>query len=357
MTQSQSATPPAWLSLLTEAVRQTSRTRHYSYRTEQAYLQWIHRYVEHHAWRRPSQMGKAETEAFLSHLAVERKVSASTQTQALNALLFLYKQVLTVDIGWLDGVTRARLPERVPVVLTRDEVARVLGQIRSPYRLMAELLYGSGMRLMECLRLRVKDVDLGRLQLTVRDGKGQKDRFTVLPDRLHDGLRLQIERVRRLHADDLSRGDGSVWLPEGLARKYPKACREWPWQWVFPAGGLSRDPRSGAIHRHHAGEQGLQRAVRQAVRDADIAKPASCHTFRHSFATHLLEAGSDIRTVQELLGHNDVSTTQIYTHVLQMNGLAVRSPLDRLDRLDPGPARPGPADPLQRVGAGRGSRQ
>ncbi|HYE05401.1 MAG TPA: integron integrase [Planctomycetota bacterium] len=341
--------PPAWLPVLTDAVRQTTRTRHYSYRTEQAYLQWILRYVEHHAWRRPSQMGKPEVEAFLTHLAVDRKVAASTQTQALNALLFLYQQVLALEIGWLDGVTRARKATRVPVVLTRDEVARVLARIRRPYALMAELLYGSGMRLMECLRLRVKDVDLARRQITVRDGKGHKDRFTVLPDRLVDGLRLQIERVRRLHADDLGRGLGSVWLPEGLARKYPNACREWSWQWIFPAAGLSRDPRGGAIHRHHAGEQGLQRAVRQAVLDADIAKPASCHTFRHSFATHLLEAGSDIRTVQELLGHNDVSTTQIYTHVLQRNGHAVRSPLDRLEVQ---PLRLGAADSPERLGSG-----
>ncbi len=322
---------PAWLGLLHDAVRIAIRTRQYSYRTEEAYQQWIRRFVAFHGWRKPSTMGKVEVEAFLSHLAVERRVAASTQTQALNGLLFLYQQVLAVELGWMQDVVRAKPTDRLPVVMTRDEVARVLARLDGRKRLMAELLYGSGLRLLECLRLRVKDVEFAPRHLLVRDGKGRKDRVTLLPDGLVEPLRAHLDHVRRLWADDGRRGYAGVALPDGLERKYPRAGRDWAWQWVFPAAELARDPWSGVIRRHHVGEQILQRAVRQAVVASGIGKPASCHTFRHSFATHLLESGQDIRTVQELLGHADVTTTQIYTHVLQRNRFGVRSPLDALD--------------------------
>jgi len=274
-------------------------------------------------------MGAAEVEAFLTHLAVEGGVAASTQNQAKSALLFLYKEVLGVELPWLDGVASAKAPKRLPVVLTRDEVRAALDRTEGTPGLMLRLIYGTGVRVMECLRLRVKDVDFARREIVVREGKGFKDRVTMLPESLVAPLREHLVRVRALHERDLREGGGEVYLPYALARKYPAAGREWAWQYVFPSARLSVDPRSGAVRRHHADEKSVQRALRQAVRDAGIHKPASPHTLRHSFATHLLEGGQDIRTVQELLGHKDVSTTMIYTHVLNRGARGVVSPLDR----------------------------
>jgi integron integrase len=313
---------------LLDEVRRVLRFKHYSLRTEEAYVDWIRRFIVFHGKRHPREMGVGEVRAFLTHLATERKVSASTQNQALSAMLFLYEHVLEVELGWIEGVERAKKPLRLPVVLTPEEARALLASMPEAYRLMAELLYGSGLRLMECLRLRVKDLDFGSLQITVRDGKGQKDRITMLPVSLAPALRVHLERVRGLHEKDLADGFGRVWLPDALERKYPRAPQEWGWQWVFPAERLSIDPRSEVKRRHHVHEKNLQNAVKSAVRATGIAKPASPHSFRHSFATHLLEAGYDIRTVQELLGHKEVSTTMIYTHVLNRPGLAVRSPLD-----------------------------
>lgn len=313
---------------LLDEVRDAIRRRHYSIRTEQAYIQWIRRFILFHGKRHPDSMGKAEVEAFLTHLAVDGRVAASTQNQALNAILFLYRQVLHRELDWLSGVTRAKRPARLPVVLTREEVSAVLVELDGVRWLMAALLYGCGLRLMECLRLRVKDLEFSRRQLIVREGKGAKDRITVLPERLIEPLALHLDKVRVLHQRDLRAGYGEVWLPHALERKYPAANREWAWQYVFPAGNLSRDPRTGVRRRHHLDESTLQRAVKEAVRRAGIHKQASCHTFRHSFATHLIEAGYDIRTVQELLGHSDVRTTMIYTHVLNRGGRGVQSPLD-----------------------------
>lgn len=275
-------------------------------------------------------MGKAEVEAFLTSLAVERNVAASTQSQALSALLFLYGEVLGIDLPWLNEVTRAKKPARLPTVLTSDEVRALLAGIgEAELHLVASLLYGSGLRVMEAVRLRVKDVDLARGEIVVRDGKGGKDRVTMVPQRLVGPLRAQIARARAVHASDLARGGGEVWLPHALAVKYPNAARAFGWQYVFPAAGLSTDPRSGAVRRHHLDEKRVQRAVKAAALKAGIVKPVSPHTLRHSFATHLLEGGYDIRTVQELLGHSDVSTTMIYTHVLNRGGRGVTSPLDR----------------------------
>ncbi|HEX8010377.1 MAG TPA: integron integrase [Casimicrobiaceae bacterium] len=274
-------------------------------------------------------MGSPEVEQFLTNLAVDANVSASTQNQAKSALLFLYRDVLGVDLAWLQGVTRARTPERLPVVLTEAEVSCIFQHLRGHYLLMAKVLYGAGLRLMECVRLRVKDVDFGRGAIVVRDGKGQKDRITMLPQAVELPLQCHLRHVRLIHDEDLRQGVGAVYLPFALARKYPGAARARGWQYVFPSMKLSIDPRSGVKRRHHVDEQGLQRAVKQAVRDAGIDKPATPHTLRHSFATHLLESGYDIRTVQELLGHADVSTTMIYTHVLNRGGRAVVSPLDR----------------------------
>lgn len=315
---------------LLDQVREHIRVKHYSIRTEQAYLDWVKRFILFHGTRHPSEMGAAEVEAFLTHLAVSRNVSASTQNQALSAILFLYREVLGVELAWLDGVQRAKKPARLPVVLTTTEVHALLAQLEGTHWLMANLLYGAGLRLMECVRLRVKDVDFGMQQLLVRDGKGSKDRVTMLPAALVEPLKAHLERVRALHEHDLSAGVGDVYLPYALERKYPRAGREWGWQYVFPAKRRSTDPRSGKERRHHANEQALQRAVKQAVRASGMPKPASCHTFRHSFATHLLQSGYDIRTVQELLGHKDVSTTMIYTHVLNRGGKGVVSPLDRM---------------------------
>ena len=314
---------------LLDQVREQIRFRHYSIRTEAVYLEWVKRYIRFHKYRHPQEMGGPEVEAFLSDLAVRRDVSASTQNQALSAILFLYKQVLQIELPWMDGVIRARRPQRLPVVLTREEVASVLAQLDGTLWLIASLLYGSGMRLMEVLRLRVKDVEFARLEILIRDGKGQKDRVTMLPRKLAAPLELHLQRVRALHEQDLREGYGRANLPHALARKYPNAAAEWGWQFVFPSVNRSEDPRSGGIFRHHLHEKTIQRAVRNAVRRVGLHKPATPHTLRHSFATHLLESGQDIRTVQELLGHSDVKTTQIYTHVLNRGGLGVLSPLDR----------------------------
>lgn len=314
---------------LVSVVRERLRLKHYSLRTEQSYVGWIRRFIRYHGRRHPREMGAAEVEAFLTSLAVDRKVSAATQNQALAALLFLYREVLAVDLPWLDGITRAKRQEHVPVVLSRAEVDRLFSQLEGTHRLMARLLYGTGMRLMECVRLRVKDADFDRGEITVRGGKGAKDRVTVLPASLVAPLRDHLTWVLALWEDDRRDGRPAVAMPAALEYKYPNAGREWGWFWVFPARGLSRDPRSGTVRRHHTHEQALQRAIKRAVRAAGIAKPASTHSLRHSFATHLLESGYDIRTVQELLGHSDVSTTMIYTHVLNRGGRGVLSPIDR----------------------------
>jgi integron integrase len=313
---------------LLDRVRDAIRVKHYSIRTEQAYVNWIKRYIIFHNKRHPNQMGAAEIEAFLTHLAVKENVAASTQNQAFSALLFLYRDVLHKELDGPINALRAKKPKRLPTVLTKEEVHRLLGHLSGDYLLMAKLLYGSGLRLMECLRLRVKDIDFSQRQIIVRDGKGQKDRVTMLPESLIAPLQAHLQSVERLHQEDLARGFGSVYLPYALERKYPNADREWIWQYVFPSQRLSVDPRSGVVRRHHLDESGLQKAVRAAARAAGIPKKVSCHTFRHSFATHLLEGHYDIRTVQELLGHKDVKTTMIYTHVLNRGGLAVRSPLD-----------------------------
>ena len=313
---------------LLDQVRDRLRTRHYSIRTERAYVDWIKRFIWFHGRRHPRELGASEVEAFLSHLAVAREVSASTQNQAKSALLFLYREVMEIELPWLDNVTQAKTPQRMPVVLTVAEVQRVLARLEGTVWLMASLLYGTGLRLMECVRLRMKDMDFERLEIMVRDGKGAKDRVTMLPGRLVAPLQAHLERVRKLHEEDLVAGYGEVYLPNALARKYPNAAREWGWQYAFPSRNLSVDPRSGVTRRHHADEKALQRAMKRAVQEAGIAKPATPHTLRHSFATHLLQSGYDIRTVQELLGQKDVSTTMIYTHVLNKGGKGVRSPLD-----------------------------
>lgn len=313
---------------LLEQVRAVIRRKHYSIRTEKVYCDWIKRFILFHKKRHPADMAEAEMTAFLTHLAVQGNVAASTQNQALSALLFLYKEVLQRKIGWLDKVERAKKPVRLPVVLTRAEMRTVFFHLHGTMKLMAGLLYGSGLRLMECVRLRVKDVDLGYLTITVRDPKGGRDRITMLPTNLVQALQRHLLKRRSLHEQDLADGFGSVHLPHALARKYPNADRQWMWQYVFASPRLSTDPRSGAKQRHHIAESILQRALKEAVSQAGINKPATCHTLRHSFATHLLEKGSDIRTVQELLGHKDVSTTMIYTHVLNRPGIGVKSPLD-----------------------------
>ena len=298
-------------------------------RTEEAYVGWIRRFILANGKRHPNEMGAHEVEAFLTYLATQGRVAASTQNQALSALLFLYREVLQQDLPWLQNVRRAKRPRRLPVVLSRDEVARLLSEMDGVTWLMASLLYGAGMRLMECVRLRVQDIDFVRREIMVRRGKGNKDRRTMLPAMTVEALQNQLAEARRVHERDLAAGFGEVWLPHALSRKYPHAAREWAWQYAFPARARSVDPRSGTEHRHHLDETVLQRAVKHAVRAAGIAKPATCHTLRHSFATHLLEAGHDIRTIQELLGHKDVATTQIYTHVLNRGGQGVLSPLDR----------------------------
>jgi integron integrase len=313
---------------LLDQVRDAIRRKHYSIRTEEAYVDWIRRFILFHGKRHPRDMGAPEIEAFLTHLAVEKHVSASTQNQAFSALLFLYREVLKIELDASINSVRAVKPKRLPTVLTRDEVRRVIARLSGLHQLIAQLLYGSGLRLLECLRLRVKDLDFSYRTITVRNGKGHQDRITILPDSLVAPLHEHLKYVKRLHEEDLAKGYGAVYLPDALAEKYPNAGREWSWQYVFPADRLSVDPRSGAIRRHHMDESTIQRAIHAAAKAAGIPKPVSPHTFRHSFATHLLESGYDIRTVQELLGHKDVKTTMIYTHVLQRGGLAVRSPLD-----------------------------
>tara|TARA_B100002049_G_scaffold216205_1_gene182017 strand:- start:740 stop:1714 length:975 start_codon:yes stop_codon:yes gene_type:complete len=314
---------------LLDQVRERIRLKHYSIRTEKTYLAWIRRFILFHDKKHPKDMGKPEVETFLTHLAVDRHVAASTQNQALNAVLFLYKEVLGTELPWMEDVVRVKRPARIPEVLSSSEVARLLTQLDGTYRLMASLLYGSGLRLMEAVRLRVKDVDFDYRQIVVRDAKGAKDRVTPLPASIAETLKRQIDRVAAQHRRDIAAGYGCVYLPTALATKYPNAQTELAWQYAFPSSRLSTDPRSGVTRRHHLSEKGLQHAVKGAVKRAGINKKASCHTLRHSFATHLLERGNDIRTVQELLGHKSVQTTMIYTHVLKLGGRGVVSPLDR----------------------------
>jgi len=313
---------------LLDQMRETLQAQHYSFRTEKTYIDWCRRFILFHDKRHPKDMGVAEVEDFITHLATKRKVAASTQNQALSAIIFLYKEVLKQPLEPVTAV-RARKPKRLPTVLTKDEVMRVINAMSGTPQLMAKLLYGSGLRISECIRLRVKDIDFGQHCLTVRDGKGEKDRITMLPASLLIPLQEHIRRVKQVHEKDLKNGFGTVYLPNALEKKFPNANREWAWQYVFPGKSITPDPRSGLQRRHHIADSSLQKAVRAAANLAGITdKPVSCHTFRHSFATHLLQNGYDIRTVQELLGHKDVKTTMIYTHVLQRGGLAVRSPLD-----------------------------
>ncbi|MBS1155132.1 MAG: integrase [Proteobacteria bacterium] len=315
---------------LLDQTRDRLRFLHYSIRTEESYLQWIRRFILFHHKCHPAEMGSTEVEAFLTWLAVEGNVATATQNQALAAILFLYREVLGTELPWMNDIARAKKPRRLPVVLTTQEILQVLQQTGGQTGLILRLLYGTGMRLLEGCRLRIKDLDLARNEILVRDGKGQKDRVTMQPQSLVQILRNHLESVKALHDADLAAGLGAVYLPDALARKYPGASRTWGWQYVFPAAGLSVDPRSGETRRHHIEDQAVQRAMKKAIGIAGLAKPASPHTLRHSFATHLLEGGYDIRTVQELLGHKDVSTTMIYTHVLNKGGRGVQSPLDRL---------------------------
>ncbi|HRD48810.1 MAG TPA: integron integrase [Candidatus Competibacteraceae bacterium] len=315
---------------LLDQMRDRIRVKHYSIRTESAYVDWARRFILFHHKRHPREMGAPEVETFLTHLAVERKVSASTQNQAKAAVLFLYKEVLQIDLPWLSEVTAAQVSKRLPVVLTPREVRALLHELNGAMWLIASLLYGTGMRVMEGLRLRVKDIEFERREIIIREGKGDKDRITMLPENLIQPLRDQLEKARQLHNRDLAAGLGDVYLPNALAVKYPKAGVSWGWQYVFPSPVLSTDPRTGLQRRHHIYEQTVQKAVRDAARRAGIVKPCTPHVLRHSFATHLLQSGYDIRTVQELLGHKDVSTTMIYTHVLNRGGKGVLSPLDAL---------------------------
>lgn len=318
------------MSELLNTVRGIIRAKHYSIRTEEAYLDWIKRFILFHNKRHPLEMGEPEVTQFLTHLAVEKKIAASTQNQAMAAILFLYKEVLKQPLNWLNDVVRAKQPQRLPLVLTKAEVQAVLNQLKGEKWLIASLLYGAGLRLLEALRLRVKDVDFGYNHIVVRDGKGAKDRVTMLPLALKEALRKQLKSVKALHDTDLAEGLGAVYLPYALEKKYKNANRQFGWQYLFPSKKRSVDPRSGIARRHHLSESVIQSAVSEAVRKARITKPASCHTLRHSFATHLLEAGYDIRTIQELLGHKEVATTMIYTHVLNRNDKGVRSPFDAL---------------------------
>ncbi len=315
---------------LLDQLRDACRVRHYSIRTEDAYHDWARRFILFHGKRHPAEMGAVEINQFLTHLAVAGHVAASTQNQAFSAILFLYQKVMEADPGVIAGAIRAQRPKRLPVVMTRDEVRAVLGQMDGTNRLIGLLLYGSGVRLLECLRVRVKDLDFTLNQFTVREGKGDKDRRTMLPASMHRELTEHLQRVRLLHEDDVRKGFGEVYLPHALDRKYPNAAKEWKWQFVFPSSKLSVDPRGGKRRRHHAHEAAVSRAITTAVRASGVVKKASAHTFRHSFATHLLEGGADIRTVQELLGHADVSTTMIYTHVLNRGATGTKSPLDSL---------------------------
>ena len=313
---------------LLDHMRNVVRLKHLSLRTEEAYVSWVRRFILFHDKRHPADMGAEEIRAFLTHLAVQCNVAASTQNGALNALLFLYRHVLRQPFPDLEGIERAKRPQRIPTVFTAAETQAILAQLSGTPHLMAGLLYGAGLRLMECVRLRVKDVDFAYQQITVRDGKGAQDRVTILPQSLQQSLQRHLVKVKLLHEEDLQEGYGHVYLPYAFERKDPSAGESWLWQYVFPAAKRSIDPRSGVERRHHISETHLQRAVKNAIRQADVQKRGSCHTLRHSFATHLLENGYDIRTVQELLGHKDVSTTMVYTHVLQRGGKGVRSPLD-----------------------------
>ena len=313
---------------LLEAVRDAIRLKHYSYRTEKSYINWIKQYIRFHDWQHPREMGGPEIEAFLTHLAVTEKVAASTQNQALSALLFLYRTVLQLDLDLNIDAVRAKRSQYVPTVLSKEEVRAVIQQLSGVYRLVVQLLYRCGLRQIECLRLRVKDIDFAQYQIVVWHTKGIKSRVTMLPDLLVVPLQEHLQSVKRLHNQDLERGQGAVDLPFALAKKYPNACREWGWQYVFPSERFSKNPRTNRWQRFHLHETGLQKAVKQAVRQADIQQQVGCHTFRHSFATHLLQNGYDIRTIQELLGHKDVKTTMVYTHVLNRGGCGVRSPLD-----------------------------
>ena len=323
------ASPAVTPRRLLDRVRDAIRVRHYSIRTEDTYVDWARRFILFHGKRHPESMGAAEVEAFLTHLATERGVAAATQNQAKSALLFLYKEVLGVQLPWLDEIVGAKNRDRLPVVLTSTEVRALLHELNGSSWLVAALLYGTGMRLLEGLRLRVKDVDFERRELVVRSGKGAKDRVTVLPENLLLPLKEQLARAKVLHERDLDAGFGAVWLPDALAVKYPNAPRTWGWQWVFPSAARSVDPRQGVERRHHLHEASIQKAVAGAAKRARIIKPCSPHVLRHSFATHMLQAGYDIRTVQELLGHSDVKTTMIYTHVLNRGGRGVRSPFDQ----------------------------
>jgi integron integrase len=314
---------------LMDQVRNKIRYKQYSLRTEQAYVGWIKRFIFFHNKRHPAEMGASEIESFLTHLAVKRKVSASTQNLALSAVLFLYRDVLEIKLPWLEKFSPAKRPHRLPVVLTQEEVRRVLDHVEKPlHALVLRLLYGTGMRLMECIRLRIKDLDFDRGEIMIREGKGRKDRVTVLPSAVVDDLRKQLSISRRCYDQDRVNQVAGVFLPDALARKYPNAAKEWAWHWVLPSAKLSSCPRTRIIRRHHIDEKAIQRGMKQALHCAGITKPASPHTLRHSFATHMLENGYDIRTVQELLGHADVKTTMIYTHVLNRGGRGVKSPLD-----------------------------
>ncbi|HLF25610.1 MAG TPA: integron integrase [Anaerolineae bacterium] len=321
---------PGSLDQLLTQMRDVLRLKHYSIRTETAYLDWIRRFMRFHPQHPPGDLGASEVRDFLTYLALDQNVAASTQNQALSALLFLFRYVLEKDLDFAIDAVRAQKPIRLPTVLTKAEVTAVIGGLSGIYQLVAKLLYGSGLRLLECVRLRVKDIDFSQRLIIIRDGKGMKDRITMLPDTLVAPLQEHLRGVGRLHQDDLRRGYGAVYLPEALHRKYPNADRDWIWQYVFPSERLSIDPRAAPVltRRHHLGESSVQKAVREAARRVGLHKRVSCHTFRHSFATHLLQSGYDIRTVQDLLGHKDVKTTMIYTHVLNRGGLAVRSPLD-----------------------------
>jgi len=315
---------------LLDRVRESIRTRHFSHRTEQAYVAWTRRFIEFHGRRHPLTLGEKHVRDFLTHLAVRSQVSAATQNQALCAILFLYRRVLLREIGWVDGITRAKPSRKLPVVLSRDEIKRLLDQLEGAKWLMASLMYGAGLRLLECARLRVKDIDFDRRQIAVRSGKGKKDRITLLPESIVQTLKKHLDEVRDLYERDLHTGNVGASMPPALDRKYPNAGREWGWQYVFPATRPYVDRETGRPRRHHAHESVMQRAVKEAVRKAGIAKRATCHSLRHSFATHLLEDGYDIRTVQELLGHRDLNTTMIYTHVVNQGRLGVRSPIDRV---------------------------
>lgn len=321
-------TPSSSSPKLLDQLRDRIRVKHYSIRTETQYVQWVRRYILFHGKQHPRELGPPAVEAFLTHLAVDSNVAAATQNQALSALLFLYREVLGIDLPWMNDVTRAKRSRRLPVVLTREEVRVVLAEMEGVHGLLVRLLYGSGMRLMEAIRLRVKDVEFSRNEILVRDGKGAKDRVTMLPESIKTDLQAHLVKRRALYEQDKAVSRASVYLPDALARKYPNAPTEWGWQYVFPSGSYSIDPRSGEERRHHLDEKLLQRAMKRAVQAAGLVKPATPHTLRHSFATHLLERGQDIRTIQELLGHKDVATTMVYTHVLNKGGKGVASPLD-----------------------------